>query len=95
MDANIIEELTQVIEGNGTIPQAQKDRMILLMLREIWRGMYGDEDGIVSRVKAVEKKVERIEPIVAVAKWAAAILGGAMLLLVWALITGQAVLILK
>lgn len=75
-------ELQEVLEGNGNVPPAVKDRLVLKLLGATYQATRGMDKRLF--------KVESYLPMLEFMKWAGAILGISMLALIWALITGQA-----
>ena len=75
-------ELQEVLEGNGNVPPAVKDRLILKLLGATYTAVNGMDTRL--------KKVETYLPMLEFVKWTGAILGVSVLALIWALITGQA-----
>lgn len=92
--AAIFDEIKEVLEGNGTIPQAKRDRLVLAMLAGVYEGLYG-EGGICDQIENAKAQINEIKPVFSLMKWAGGVIGVALLLLIWALITGQATLTIK
>jgi len=78
---NIVEEIQRVLDGNGSISTATKDRLMLTAMRYVLISIEG-ERGIKERIEYLEK----FKPHLQVLAWAASIIAGAIVL---AVVTGK------
>jgi hypothetical protein len=79
--SSIVDEIQRVLDGNGNISAATKDRLILMAMKQLFVAIEG-EGGLSDRVKYLEK----YKPYLQAIAWAVGIIAGALML---AIVTGQ------
>ena len=78
---NIVEEIQKVLDGNGTISAATKDRLLLTAMRYVIVAIEGDH-GIKERLEYLEK----FKPYLQGLAWAVGLVAASLLL---SLVTGR------
>jgi len=88
-DKALFDEIAEVIESNGSIDRDTRDRFLLAGLRAVYNAQISYKEQIDKRLVKIEKYI----PFLDAAKWVTVILGGSVVALIWALITGRATII--
>jgi hypothetical protein len=84
---NIVQEIKCILDADGSVTQATKDKLILMALGYLLTA----QGAIEARVEELEK----YKPYMKTLAWAGGIFGAALLMLMWLVVTGQAVIIMK
>jgi hypothetical protein len=101
---SIVDDIQEILEGNGNIDPKTKDRMVFTVLGAIYQSNKALEkqvDGLKSclpeklteRLVKVEKFIIENSPWIGLIKWAALIAGGAILAVVGGLLVNRIELI--
>ena len=85
--SSIVDEIQRVLDGNGNISAATKDRLILMAMKQLFEVIEGD-GGINDRLKFLEK----YKPHLQVIAWATALIAGAIML---AILSGNLQIVVK
>jgi len=85
--ASIVDEIQKVLDGNGAISTATKDRLLLIAMKELFKVIEG-EGGVNERLKYLEK----YKPHLQVIAWATALIAASILL---SIVTGQVQIVFK